>query len=69
MPAALKYGTKLIREWQGQVHEVMALEDGHFAYAGNSYQSLSVIAGKITGPHWSGPRYFGRKKSRVPTDG
>ena len=65
----LKSGTKLIREWQGQVHEVMALEDGRFAYAGKSYRSLTLIAHKITGTHWSGPRFFGLKKARGAVDG
>ena len=58
---AAKAGTKFIREWQGEVHEVLALEDGRFAYRGNFYGSLSVIAERITGAHWSGPRFFGLK--------
>jgi hypothetical protein len=33
-------------------------EDG-FEYAGTSYASLTKIAKKITGAHWSGPRFFG----------
>jgi Protein of unknown function (DUF2924) len=33
-------------------------EDG-FEYAGSSYPSLTKIANKITGGHWSGPRFFG----------
>lgn len=66
---ALKPGTKLIREWQGKVLEVLALEDGQFAYAGKSYRSLTVIAREITGTHWSGPRFFGLKKARVASDG
>ena len=33
-------------------------EDG-FEYAGTSYPSLTRIARKITGAHWSGPRFFG----------
>src|SRR5262245_58086035 len=35
-----------------------AREDG-FEYDGQRYRSLSVIAEKITGAHWSGPRFFG----------
>ena len=56
-----KSGTKLIREWQGKVHEVVALDDGRFAYGGSSYRSLTVIARQITGIHQSGPRFFGIK--------
>ena len=66
---ALKPGPKLIREWQGKVHEVLALEDGQFAYAGKCYRSLTLIATRITGTHWSGPRFFGLKKAREPVDG
>jgi hypothetical protein len=33
-------------------------EDG-FEYAGTSFPSLTKIAKKITGAHWSGPRFFG----------
>ncbi len=55
----LKPGAKLLREWQGRVHEVLALDTGQFAYDGRSYRSLSEIAREITGAHWSGPRFFG----------
>jgi Protein of unknown function (DUF2924) len=51
---SLKSGARLIREWRGRTHN----EDG-FAYAGTSYPSLTKIAKKITGAHWSGPRFFG----------
>lgn len=54
----LAAGTKLIREWNGMVHEVSVLENG-FAYRGEVYNSLSAIARKITGTKWSGPRFFG----------
>jgi len=53
-----KSGARLIREWHGVTHTVTVTEDG-FEYAGTSYASLSKIAKKITGTHWSGPRFFG----------
>jgi hypothetical protein len=53
-----KSGARLIREWRGATHTVTVTEDG-FEYAGTSYSSLSKIARKITGTHWSGPRFFG----------
>lgn len=66
----LKPGTKLLREWQGKVHEVQALEDGRYAYAGKVWRSLSEIARQITGVRWSGPRFFGTKnRKRTATDG
>ncbi len=56
--ARLKPGAKLIREWRGETHTVMVLEDG-FEWRGKRRRSLSVIAKLITGAHWSGPRFFG----------
>jgi len=64
----LKPGTKLLREWQGKVHDVLALEDGRFAYAGKTYRSLTTVARLITGAHWSGPRFFGLKNPKVMRD-
>jgi len=55
---ALKPGVRLVREWHGRTHTVTVTEDG-FRYAGMSYPSLTKIAKKITGAHWSGPRFFG----------
>jgi hypothetical protein len=55
---ALKLGARLVREWRGRTHSVTVAEDG-FAYAGTSYPSLTKLAKKITGTHWSGPRFFG----------
>jgi len=59
MPSlSLKPGARLVREWHGRTHTVTVTEDG-FEYAGTSYPSLTKIANKITGAHWSGPRFFG----------
>ncbi len=54
-PAA---GTRLVREWNGRMHVVEVTENG-FVWDGKSYRSLSAIARRITGAHWSGPRFFG----------
>jgi hypothetical protein len=51
-------GTRLLREWQGVVHEVVVLERG-VEYRGRTWRSLSAVAREITGAHWSGPRFFG----------
>ena len=56
----LKPGTRLVREWHGEVHEVLVLENG-FEWHGKPYRSLSQIACEITSAHWSGPRFFGLK--------
>jgi hypothetical protein len=47
-----------VREWHSRTHTVTVTQDG-FDYAGTSYASLTKIAKKITGTHWSGPRFFG----------
>jgi hypothetical protein len=57
---SLAPGTRLIRQWRDQRHEVTVLEQG-FAYRGNHYASLSAIARVISGSHCSGPRFFGLK--------
>ena len=53
-------GTRLIRQWREQRHEVTVLERG-YAYRGKRYSSLSAIARLISGTHCSGPRFFGLK--------
>ena len=62
-PAApiIKPGTRLLREWQGTVHEVIVLEKG-VRYRDKTWPSLSAVAREITGTRWSGPRFFGLKE-------
>jgi hypothetical protein len=57
----LKSGTTLVRQWRGHTHTVLVCGDG-FEYEGQRYRSLTVIAKRITGAHWSGPRFFGLTK-------
>jgi Protein of unknown function (DUF2924) len=57
----LKTGARLVRQWRGHTHTVLVLADG-FEYEGQRYRSLSMIAARITGAHWSGPRFFGVTK-------
>lgn len=66
VPASLKPGTRLIREWRAQTYTVTVLEGG-FDHKGQRYNSLSEVARKITGARWSGPRFFGllKKPSRA----
>ena len=59
--SAPQTGTKLIRSWKGEVHEVLATASG-YVYRGKTYSSLSRIAREITGTRWSGPLFFGVKK-------
>jgi hypothetical protein len=63
--ATTKSGTRFVRVWRGNQHEVLKTESG-FEYCGASHRSLSEIARKITGTRWSGPAFFGLRKQRAP---
>ena len=56
--AAIAPGTRLLREWRGRTHHVVAV-DGGFEYDGRVWRSLSAISRAITGSTWSGPLFFG----------
>lgn len=69
-PAAprIRPGTRLVREWRGEVHRVTVLDQG-FDYDGSRYASLSQIARRITGTRWSGPLFFGLRQPSTRTEG
>lgn len=54
----LRPGTKLIRLWQGQPHEVTVQEGSTFRYKDQTFPSLSAIANRITGTKWNGKAFF-----------
>lgn len=56
-------GSRLIRVWQNQTHQVTVLENGYL-YENQTWKSLSAIAKHITGTAWSGPVFFGLKKAK-----
>ena len=58
----IKSGTRLIRQWRGETHEVAVTELG-YEYRGAKYRSLSEVARKITGTRWSGPLFFGLNRA------
>ena len=64
LPAAssVRPGTVMVREWDGVLHRVMALDEG-YAWNGTSYRSLSQVARAITGTRWNGPRFFGLREA------
>jgi Protein of unknown function (DUF2924) len=62
-PQQIKTGTKLLRQWRGETHNVIVVDDG-FDYRNKRYKSLSEIARHITGTRWSGPSFFGLKQPR-----
>jgi len=59
----LLIGTRLVREWNGERHEVTVVPGG-FEYRGNRFPSLSAIARIITGTRWNGPGFFGLREKR-----
>jgi hypothetical protein len=63
-------GSKLFREWHGETHEVLVLDEG-YAWRGETYPSLSAIARAITGAHWNGWAFFGLKRptKEAPANG
>jgi hypothetical protein len=70
LPRRIKPGSELIRIWKGKSHRVTVMTDG-FAYAGETFASLSEIATEITGTKWNGPRFFGlrSRSNREGTNG
>ena len=63
-PISLRPGTRLVREWRGVTHTALIHADG-IEWRGQRYRSLSVVARKITGARWSGPRFFGLRQRQV----
>jgi len=55
-------GSRLIRVWQGKTHQVTVLDQGYL-YENQTWKSLSSIAKHITGTPWSGPVFFGLKRT------
>jgi len=51
-------GTRLMKTWGGETHEVIVLADG-VLWRGRTWSSLSVVARAITGTRRNGPRFFG----------
>ena len=51
-------GTRLIRDWRGERHEVHVTEKGYL-WRGQGYGSLSAVAKAITGVSRNGPKFFG----------
>jgi hypothetical protein len=59
----IRSGTKLIRMWQGEPHEVSIITPRQFTYRDQTFPSLSAIANHITGTKWNGHAFFGLKKA------
>jgi hypothetical protein len=49
---AFQDGTRLVRTWHGEVHEVSVTDSG-FRHSDREYSNLSRIAREVTGTPWS----------------
>ena len=58
-------GSRLIREWQGERHEVTVQGRDGYLYRGETFRSLSEVARRITGTRWNGPRFFGLRAAKT----
>lgn len=59
-----KPGSTLVREWQGERHQVEVAADGYI-WNGQKHASLSKVARLITGVRWNGPRFFGLREGEA----
>jgi hypothetical protein len=64
MKPRIKSGTRIVRQWHGETHEVFVTESG-YEYRGANFNSLSEIAYRITGTRWSGPAFFGLRNGNM----
>jgi len=60
----IKTGSVLVREHDGVTHEVEIVPGG-FLWNGATHASLSMIAKRITGTSWNGPRFFGLRQGQM----
>ena len=58
-------GTRLVRVWRGDRHEVHVVEGGYL-WRGQTRASLSAIAREITGSRRNGPAFFGLRNGGRP---
>ncbi len=63
-PRTAPPGSYLVREWNGRTYRVEVAASG-YVLDGQTYASLSTVAQRITGAHWSGPRFFGLTRKRT----
>jgi hypothetical protein len=64
-PGRLRPGSRLIRVWKAERHEVEVTEAGYL-WRGQSWPSLSSVAREITGVRRNGPAFFGLRDGGAP---
>jgi hypothetical protein len=58
-------GSRLIRVWKAERHDVEVTETGYL-WRGQSWASLSAVAREITGVRRNGPAFFGLRDGGAP---
>ena len=61
-PVPVSEGTRLLKAWGGETHEVIVREDGA-VWNGTTYSSLSALARAMTGTPRNGPKFFGLRET------
>ena len=61
-PVAVPEGTRLLKTWAGETHEVIVTDEGA-AWNGTTYSSLSAVARAMTGTPRNGPKFFGLRET------
>ncbi len=64
-PSEIRPGSRLIRVWKAEQHEVEVTETGYL-WRGRSWASLSSVAREITGTRRNGPAFFGLRDGDAP---
>lgn len=66
MPTTVGNGTRILKAWGGDTHEVVITADGGAIWNGQGYSSLSAVARAMTGTNRNGPRFFGLREVAKP---
>ena len=61
-PAPVPEGTRILKSWAGETHEVIVSDEG-VAWNGTTYSSLSAVARAMTGTPRNGPKFFGLRET------
>jgi len=58
-------GTRILKDWGGDTHEVLGTKDG-VTWKDKSNSSLSAVARAMTGTNRNGPKFFGLREPGKP---
>ncbi|MEM9765698.1 MAG: DUF2924 domain-containing protein [Pseudomonadota bacterium] len=61
VPSAMLTGTRLLKSWGGEMHEV-TVQDEDILWKARTYASLSAVARAMNGTPRKGPKFFGLRE-------